>query len=540
MKFLFCYLTLFLSSFYYGFTQEYQLGEVSFQAKGDEVAQPYFMKGLLLLHNFEYLDAAQEFEMAQLLDPDFVMAYWGEAMCYNHPLWFQQDYEKGKGALFKLGVKQEERKGKAQTDLEKDFINSVELLYTDDEDIKERNQKYEQAMADMYKKYSGQEEVAAFYALSILGNCYTGQEKDKYDLAARVLMKLNATNPQHPGALNYLIHVYDDPSQAYKAKKFADAYFKLSIDSKYGLHAPAHTFLAIGDWQGVVKSNEASWKAAEAWVKKKKKSLEDRDYHSLWWLQYGYLQQGKYAMAQQLVEDMNRDARYTKSERMRFHLAMIRGHYLLESGNWASDITRIQIPTMGFNVSTKNMCFFVDAMTAMELNDYPKVEWYLNQMTDQRMVEQNQKPEFKDFRGCGTIPQIKNAGLEQELALAECMEWQLKALLAMKMQKYDEAITHIKKAADLEDKTSYQPGPPVILKPSHEIYGEVWLAMGNAQEAVKQFDLALQRSPNRSLSLLGKYRALRSAGETAKANQIKAILKKNWIAADNLALDMLD
>ena len=110
----------------------------------------------------------------------------------------------------------------------------------------------------------------------------------------------------------------------------------------------------------------------------------------------------------------------------------------------------------------------------------------------------------------------------------------------MKMQKYDEAITHIKKASDLEDKTSYQPGPPVILKPSHEIYGEVWLAMGNAQEAVKQFDLALQRSPNRSLSLLGKYRALRSAGETAKANQIKAILKKNWIAADNLALDMLD
>jgi hypothetical protein len=26
----------------------------------------------------------------------------------------------------------------------------------------------------------------------------------------------------------------------------------------------------------------------------------------------------------------------------------------------------------------------------------------------------------------------------------------------------------IKKAIDLEDKTSYEPGPPVVLKPAHE------------------------------------------------------------------------
>ena len=78
-------------------SQEINLGKINFQATGDEVAQPYFNKGMLLLHNFEYADAAQEFEMAQLLSPNFVMAYWGEAMCYNQPIWFQQDYEKGKG-----------------------------------------------------------------------------------------------------------------------------------------------------------------------------------------------------------------------------------------------------------------------------------------------------------------------------------------------------------------------------------------------------------------------------------------------------------
>lgn len=523
-----------------GFSQEYKLGKVHINATGDEVAQPYFDKGILLLHNFEYADAAQEFEMAQLLDPNFVMAYWGEAMCYNQPLWFQQDLAKARGVLFKLGLKAPERLAKAKTALEKDFISSLELLFGEDPDIKVRNEKYEKFMAEMYKRHPDNEEVAAFYALSILGNCYTGEEKDKYDLAGRVLMKLNAVNPQHPGALNYMIHLYANPALAYKGKKAADDYFKLATDSKYALHVPSHIFLANGDWEKAAISNEASWQASEAWIKLKKKKLEDRDYHSLWWMQYTYLQQGKYENALKLTTDLDFESRYSKSERMRFHLAMMRGHYLVESGKWLSEVTQIEIHTKGFSVSTKNMCFFIDAMAAMEKNDYPKVDWYLNQMTDQRMVEQNNILGFNDFRNCGTTPIIRDTGLERELALAEVLEWELMAIKAMKQSKLELAVAHIKKAVDLEDHTNYDPGPPIVLKPSHEIYGEILLEMDDNQEAVKQFDLALKGAPNRSLSMLGKYKALKKLGENQKADQIKKILLKNWKDADPQALVLLD
>jgi hypothetical protein len=518
------------------FAQEYKLGKLNFQASGDDVAMPYFEKGMLLLHNFEYADAAQEFEMAQLLDPNLVMAYWGEAMCYNQPIWFQQDYEKGKGALFKLGVKANERLEKAPTDVEKGFISSIELLYGEDKDITVRNEKYEAAMAELYAKHSGNEEVAAFYALALLGNCYTGEEQEKYDLAGRVLMKLNAASPEHPGALNYMIHLYDAPDKAYKGRKASDAYFTLAADSKYALHAPSHIYMANGEWAKYVTCNEASWKAAEAWVKKKKKSLEDRDYHSLWWLQYGYLQQGKYAKAQELLMNMKLDSRYSRSERLRFHLAMMRGHYMMESGKWLSDAGGIEIPTNGFNVSTKNMCFFVDGMIALEKNDLPKVDWYLNQMTDQRMVEQNRTEAFKDFRTYSTIPIERNTGLEQELRLAEVMEWELQALRALKTNKLQEAEGFIIKAIELEDKTSYEPGPPVVLKPAHEVYGEILLAMDNSTKAVEQFDLSLKRAPGRSLSLLGKYQALKNLGESQKAAQIKEMLMANWKDADEQAL----
>ncbi len=523
-----------------GHSQDLKLGEVHINVTADPVAQPYFMNGLLLLHNFEYEDAAREFEMAQLLDPNLVMAYWGEAMCYHQPLWFYEDFAKGKGALFKLGVKKEERLEKAKTALEKDFISAMEVLYGDEKDKEARYDKYREAMANMYNKYPAEEEVAAFYALALIRDCKVNDKTGQCDAAAKILMKIHAKNPTHPGAMNYLIQIYDDPITAYKARKVANSFMKLAPESKFGLHIPSHTFLALGDWQKVTQCNEAAWKAAEAWVKKRKKSLEDRDYHARWWLQYAYLQEGKFSEALELLNEMNRDARYSKSERMRFHLAMMRGHYLAETGKWLSDVVKIEIPTKGFSVSVKNMCFFVDAMAALEKHDLPRVDWYLNQMTDQRTVEQNNRNDYTNFRLCSTRPVIMKKSIDRELALAEAMEWELQALKALKLNKLEESEGFIRKAIILEDGTAYDPGPPVVLRPSHEIYGEILSAMGKSREAIQQFDLALQRAPGRSLSLLGKYKALMNLGEKEKAALVKKLLMKNWQQADPQALSLLD
>jgi len=514
-------------------SQDLRLGTIHFNATGAEVAQPYFTKGMLLLHNLEYDAARQEFEMAQLLDPDMVMSYVGEAMCYNEVFYQRQNLEKGKGALFKLAVKSPERRAKAKTELEKDFIVASEAFYGEEADAGVRSENYKKAMAELYSRYPAEEEVAAFYALSILSTSISS--KENLDLAAKVLTKLNSTNPQHPGALNYLIRIYDDPATAYKARKLADDYILVAPDSKSALQTAGHTYLANGDWEKLVKSSEASWKISEAWVKKNKKSLEDRDYHTLWWMQYGYLQQGKYQKALELLKDLNFASRYTKSQKIRFHLAMMRGQYLMESGSWPVEITSIEIPPIGFSTSTKNMCFFIDAMAAMEKLDFAREEWYLNQMTDQRMVDKANGEAFNDFRTCSETPIVRQSGLEEELILAEVYEWVLQAEKALLTHKLDEAEQFIKKAVELEDKTSYHPGPPVILKPSHELYGEILIAAGKHKEAVSQFDLALQRAPNRSIALLGKYQALKKAGETQKAAEIRQLLMKNWSNADEQA-----
>ena len=96
--------------------------ELPFNVIGKNEAIPVFQSGLRLLHNFEYEDAAEAFIEAQKLDRDFTMAFWGEAMTYNHAVWGDLDIEKARIALNKLGKTREERAGKAKSKLEKDFI----------------------------------------------------------------------------------------------------------------------------------------------------------------------------------------------------------------------------------------------------------------------------------------------------------------------------------------------------------------------------------------------------------------------------------
>src|SRR2546427_5871161 len=66
------------------------LGAIDFPTSGAPAAQPSFIRGVLLLHSFEYRDAAQAFREAQRIDPRFALAYWGEALTYTHPVWDEQ------------------------------------------------------------------------------------------------------------------------------------------------------------------------------------------------------------------------------------------------------------------------------------------------------------------------------------------------------------------------------------------------------------------------------------------------------------------
>jgi hypothetical protein len=184
-------------------------------AKSDSAAaQKPFMAGLAMLHDFEYETAAQDFRLAESIDPGFCMAYWGEAMTYNHAIWYQQDRGAAQAALRKLGATEEQRLAKCGTERERDYLHAVDVLYFSKGTKYERDFLYSDAMAALYQKYPKDVDAGAFYALSILGTAHYGRDFRIYMRALAVLEPLFWAHPNNPGVDHYLIHSVDDPIHA--------------------------------------------------------------------------------------------------------------------------------------------------------------------------------------------------------------------------------------------------------------------------------------------------------------------------------------
>src|SRR2546423_3956124 len=79
-----------------------ELGSIDFPTSAKPAAQAPFLTGVKGLYNFEFDIAAEAFRESQKADPGFALAYWGEAMSFNHPLWAQQDLAAARKVLDRL------------------------------------------------------------------------------------------------------------------------------------------------------------------------------------------------------------------------------------------------------------------------------------------------------------------------------------------------------------------------------------------------------------------------------------------------------
>ena len=179
------------------------LGRIDFPTSQTGDAQSAFLKGVLLLHSFEYDDAREAFVEAEKAAPGFAMAYWGEAMTHNHPLWAQTAPDLAREALSRLAPTAGERQAKAANDKERDWLRAVEALYADGEKPA-RDTAYAAQMRRMHDKYPDDLEVTAFFALATLGASPGGRDAATYMRAAALVEDVYSQEPRAPrrGALS--------------------------------------------------------------------------------------------------------------------------------------------------------------------------------------------------------------------------------------------------------------------------------------------------------------------------------------------------
>ncbi len=508
-----------------------KLGSIYFEVTGSDEAKKHFEEGLLLLHSFEFDDAATAFKKAQEVDSSMAMAYWGEAMSYNHPLWAEQAYDKAINALNNLSESPNGRVELSKTPIEKEFMKAINILYGEGTKF-ERDVKYSEFMSEVHQKYPKSQEAAAFYALSLLGSVPVGRDEEVYERGAAIAKGILEENPNHPGALHYLIHSYDDPQHASAAVEAANRYMKVASAAGHALHMPSHIYVAMGMWDDVVRSNEQSYAASVDRMNEKGLNNDARGYHAFHWLVYGYLQQGRIEQAKQLVRDMAQYTEELPSPRARVHLSMIKAAYLVATEDWTGEVSEIEIDQKGLNISILAMNSFMEGMKAHHQGKTDQLDEYIAALEKERLKASIQL-ENRGIALCSGVGWESQKANQLDVDQAQVIEMELRSIAADTKGDKAEAESWLKKAVELEQKISYSYGPPPIVKPSFELYGE-WLLKNNRhEEALTQFNYSLKRAPNRVLSLNGKLEVAKALNNEVVQKEIEDILKEVLKHGDN-------
>lgn len=471
-------------------------------------AQEAFLAGVGYLHSFGMTQAQAAFREAQEHDPDFVMAYWGEAFTYQHPFFGALSDGPGE-ALMRLAPTPELRAAKAGNDKERGFLKAAEAYALTPGGMPDRRIAWMEAMKEVYEKYPEDFEVKAFYTASILAAAgHSGDMRERLNMyAGSLALEMFKANDNHPGAAHYVIHSFDDPIHAPLALEAAQKYRDIAPAVSHARHMPSHIFIQHGKWEEVSMWNESAWQAArDLWQPGDR--VGDMN-HSSDWGQYGDLQLGDTDRSELWIERAAQTLAENPGDgRSMGTLKTMRARHTIETQQW-------QIVALTDDLSADELLAL--GLSAANLGDLDLAE----SVADRLGSLASDSPNGSNLK----IIYAEVAALAKAKRAEELL---LEGLTTDGLPQQQEALELLAEAIRLREAGRLPNGAANPLKPIHELAGEINLAFGFASDAADLFETSLLRLPNRPLSLLGAARAYASAGDQDKANAMYERLLMIW------------
>jgi tetratricopeptide (TPR) repeat protein len=495
---------------------EMQVGTVHFPSSCAASVEEPIERGVAMLHSFWYEEAEKQFQQIEKDDPQCAIARWGVAMSIWHQLWNRPEramLERG-GAELKAG------RALHSTPREHDYIVALSAFYAHPSRSYQRVTRYSKEMAKVSQRNPDDHEAAAFYALSLLAS---ESDRDKTNAnrkqAAAVLEKLFAEEPNHPGVAHYLIHTYDKPEMAQQGLPAARKYAQLAPAAPHALHMPAHIFARLGLWQDDIDSNVASIAAT-----RKEAAMhmggEGHQFHAMDFLVYAYLQTGREADAQKIIDEvramppmhdmygMGFDPRF-------FALSSFPASYALELHHW-DEAAQLQI-VEGADDSNHAVTYLARAIGAAREG---KAEQVRKEVAELVTIQKKLEPEKKKNQG-------EYEGVSETVTVA-------KAWLAHAEGHDDEAVRLLRTVADKEEgEAEASEGIP-----AHEMIADILLEGKHRAEALAEYEASLKNDPGRFNSLYGAGMAATAAGEVDKAKHYFAEIVKNCAGSSSDRLEL--
>jgi tetratricopeptide (TPR) repeat protein len=476
-----------------------QLGHVDFPNSCKAEAQPALLKGLALLHSFQYMSSESAFAAAADLDATCAMAQWGKAMALYHQLWDFPGHHTLQEGLANAAAA--EKLSATVTPRERGYIAAAVAFYRDDEKLShvERTTAYSQALAKLHADAPNDVEASSFYALSLVALADLDVEvMPNRKKAIAILQPLFAAHPDNPGVAHYLIHATDRPELASQGLAAARAYAKIAPDSSHALHMPAHIFTRLGLWQESIASNIAA-SASAAHASEMHEAESHYQTHAMDFLDYAYLQTGQEAKARALAEEEMRVPGSGEGERAD-HQATVEARNALELQRW-KEAANLPIPERRRSHDT---IYWVRAIGAARSG---AVEGARADVKGLAAAVEHRDGESK-AAGDAVSP-------DKATDLGEAEAW-----LAFAEGDSAKAVTWMRAIADREDSK----GVESTTMPAREMLADMLLELKRPGEALEAYRVVLQEAPNRFDALLGAAKASQAAGDTHSAHNYYAQL----------------
>jgi tetratricopeptide (TPR) repeat protein len=496
---------------------EAQVGTVHFPSSCATAVQKPVERGVAMLHSFWYEEAEKQFQQIEKNDPQCAIAHWGVAMSLWHQLWNRPD----KPVLERGGAELKAGRSLHATVREHDYIVALSAFYAHpSRSYQKRVTAYSKQMAKVSERNPDDHEAAAFYALSLLAS---EPDHDKANTnrkqAATVLEKLFGEEPNHPGVAHYLIHTYDKPDMAQQGLPAARKYAQLAPAAPHALHMPAHIFARLGLWQDDIASNEASIAATQ-----KEAAMhmggEGHQFHAMDFLIYAYLQTGREADAQKIIDEVRamppmHDMYGMGSDPRMFGLSAFPASYALELHDWNR---AAQLPLVdGASDLDKSVTYAARAIGAARSGNLEQARKDVAQLeTLQKKLEPGKKKDEGDYEG-----------VSQELTIAQ-------AWLAHAEGHDDEAVRLLRTMADKEEgEAEASQGIP-----AYEMIADILLESKHPEQALAEYETSLKNDPGRFNSLYGAAMAATSTGEVEIAKRYFTQIVKNCAGSNSDRLEL--
>jgi len=384
---------------------------------------------------------------------------------------------------------------------------AVDALFFGAGDTRARRTAYMQAMDSLHQRYPYDDEVAASYALSLLSAAGPAGEGHRANVkAGAIAMAITSRNPRHPGAVHYTIHAFDDPVHAPLALPAAWVFADIAAAVSHARHMPTHIFIQHGMWQQVSDSNQSAYDAAVAlW---EPGDMAGDMTHALDWGQYGDLQLGDYDRAELWIERMEEIVRKNPGQkRIVEALPRVNARMILETQRWE------MLPVTDSSMEPE---LLATGLSAVHLGDLDRA----HQAADKLAAKS---------AALGSSDKSYYAATGKPIAV---MHMSVAGMTAIAEGDTEKGLAMLQEGVDIAESMRPPNGAPNPLKPVHELYGEALLSAERPEEAVRQFNASLARTPNRPLSLLGLARSYAALGDEESASKAYRQLEEVWKGRD--------